>query len=208
MATSFTTHSAGQIITSADVNLIQTAVNALENSAFAGGPQPANMPVPAKAWTIDPGLVASTATSNLGLLSLAGIYVAAPITVTKVYTCVTSAGSTTHAFAGVWTAAAGGALLRASTDSTTAGGTTGLVTYTLTSSLALTAGWYYVGFWWAGTVAPQMLANSSGSGTGMNVLTVAGNRRAVTADTGLSTTAPATLGTQTNTNNHYWIALA
>lgn len=34
MATSFTTHSAGQVIASADINLIQTAVNTLEN---AGG---------------------------------------------------------------------------------------------------------------------------------------------------------------------------
>lgn len=36
MATSFTTHSAGQVIASADVNLIQTAVNALENAGGSG----------------------------------------------------------------------------------------------------------------------------------------------------------------------------
>lgn len=36
MATSFTTHSAGQVIASADVNLIQTAVNALENAPSGG----------------------------------------------------------------------------------------------------------------------------------------------------------------------------
>ena len=72
----------------------------------------------------------------------------------------------------------------------------------------VSAGDYYVGLWYQGTTGPAIIR----SGTVSAVLTNAGlsapNLDMASANTGVTTTAPATLGTQTASVFEWWVALS
>lgn len=213
MATSFTTHSAGQVIASADINLIQTAVNTLENaSGGAGGAtpgpaDPAHMTTAAKAWVYDPIFCNTTFSGTDAKLALVGLYLPAAITVTKIYAfCSSGASNSTHSFAGIYANADTGSLLVGSADLVNAGNTPGLVTWTVAST-SVGPGWVLAGFFCQANTGSYAAYNST-SATTNELLAGAGSRRAITQVTGLSTALPGALsGGITLSSPVMWMAI-
>lgn len=71
----------------------------------------------------------------------------------------------------------------------------------------LPAGDYFVAFWFNGTTGPAPYRTNGNTGMPNVNLSVA-NSRYASADTGITTTAPSTLGTLTAINTSYWAALS
>lgn len=164
------------------------------------------------AWTVDPGVLPATssALSSAGTLHLVRLHVPTAISVTNIVIYVSVAGSTLTAgqcFAALYTAA--GARVAVTADQATAWASTGVKTMALASGpFSLTAGDHYVGMWFNGTTGPT-LARSAGLGAAItNIGLSAPNLRCATADTGLTTAAPATLGAQTAAGILWWVALS
>lgn len=163
------------------------------------------------AWTQPPHvLTAGSALTPAGTLQLRRLRRVPAASATSIVTFLTAAGSGLTAgqcFAALYTAA--GALIAQTADQSTAWATTGLKTMTLAGGpYTLTAGDYYVGLWYQGTTGPTIIR----SGTVSAALTNAGlsspNFDMASANTGVTTTAPATLGTQTASVFEWWVALA
>lgn len=133
------------------------------------------------------------------------------LTISSVTVLMAAVGaSLTNVGFGLYSAA--GNLLTSSVNAngatTTAFGTVNprTVTFTPQSIAARTA--YYVGFWFSGTTAPQ-LYRSSGTNFVVNVGMSAPNYRfATTSNTGLTSTAPTTLGTMTFSGTAFFVATA
>ncbi|WBB94191.1 hypothetical protein [Verrucosispora sp. WMMC514] len=163
------------------------------------------------AWTQPPyALVAGTSLPTAGTLNLRRLRRVRAGAATSIVTYVTAAGNTLTAgqcFAALYTAA--GALVAQTVDQATAWTSTGLKTMALAGGPhSLAGGDYYVGVWFQGTSGPGLVR----SGTIATPLTNAGlaapNLEAATANTGVTTTAPATLGTLTASVFEWWFALA
>lgn len=204
---------------SADPISLDYRVTALENAGGGGFnvgmPGPADMPNPAVAWNYDPLLI-SNYTSNIltaGTLYLAGVYLPAPVVISSshVWTYKAGTSSSTGAFMGIWEHASGGALLAqtAEMDGATFN-PLGFKTFTFTEPYSADAGWYYVGIWCYGGSGPDLLGRRGPVGllTYTQVFMSAGRRRFATADTDLTTTFPATLGTQTQYLDAWWVGLS
>jgi hypothetical protein len=169
-----------------------------------------------KAWTFDPATVVNNsivgAGGTLNLIRLEN-KTGAGMTVGSVSVFVNTAGATlANVGFGVWAFAATGALLASSVNAngatTTAFQSTGqkIVTFTTPPTIAAGAA-FYVGFWFTGTTMPT-LARSSGTAALHNIGFAATPFRYATSSTGLTTTAPATLGTQTSLGLAWWVATA
>lgn len=164
------------------------------------------------AWTFDPTIMSNiAATGTAGVLNLVRIHVPAAITATNLLFHVGTAGVTLTAgqcFIGLWNAA--GTHIGVSADQAAAWGTTGLKTAALAGGpFALPAGDYYIGYWFNGTIGPGPLRQSTANpAVIMNLGLAAPNLRVCSADTGLTTTAPATLGGQTAANIFYWAGIS
>ncbi len=164
------------------------------------------------AWTMPPWAAAAAAAPSAGTLSLARIYRVPAGSVTNIVMASVGAGSgltTGQCFAALYTAA--GVLVAQTADQSTAWAASGVKTMALAAGpYTVAAGDYYVGIWHNGTTGPTWTryANSSGSVTPTNVGLSAPNLAAATANTGLTTTAPGTLGTQTSFLSYWWAALS
>lgn len=157
--TTFTTHSAGQVITSADINLIQTAVNTLER----GG----------SGWTFTNGVanypaqsLATTSTTTTGRLNLSGFIAGKSFTAANIIGYASAAGTSVTLFKyGLYTLdSSGNGTLVASTanQSTAANGFNGVRSYALSSSYAVTAGTAYaLALLSVGGNAPQYACNTT-----------------------------------------------
>lgn len=223
---SYTAHADGvsEVISAATINALQDAVAALEakvgaNSsavttsldykvahAAAGGAAGFWSPSDSGfvGWTFDP--ILQTLSQNPNGATLYAFAVDLPAaTITKIYLCVTNGGTSTNTFFAMYNAA--GTLLAQSTNQAAIWGTgIGVKTVTIAPG-ATAAGKYYLTFWTdtgAGQVA--QLGNPSGSNGFTNGLLTAGSFRTCTANTGLTTTAPPTMGTQSSLNTLYWMA--
>lgn len=131
-------------------------------------------------------------------------------TVTNLHVAVVTAGATLtsgQCFAALYSRA--GALLGVTATQHTAWQSTGIKTMALTAPVAVPAGDYYVGLWYNGTTAPALARSGLGAVSGQATFgQVSGNFTAANADSGLTTTAPATLGTQSASLLHWWVALS
>lgn len=164
------------------------------------------------AWSFDPGVMGAggTLAPTAGRLEFVAVKLAAPATVTSIVMYVTVAGATLTAgrnFAALFSPA--GALIGQTADQSTAWTSTTTKTMALAGGpYALAAGTYRVGFWYTGTTAPTFLrASAFGSPQLANLGLSSPNLRVGFADTGLTTTAPATMGTQTGDSTAWWVAL-
>lgn len=163
-------------------------------------------------WNYDPAMAnGSTVMPTAGLLQLARVPMPVARRVTNIHMCCTVVGSTLTAgqcFAALFTAA--GALV-GTTDDQAAAWATGAVMKTMVLATPYdppAAGDLYVGFWFNGTTGPAWARCAQQSGNMSNPNLSAPNFRFATADTGRTTTAPATIGTQTGINTTTWVALS
>ena len=211
---SFTTHSAGQTITSADINKIQDAALAIETTLgtnLANVPAGASVPPPSantlKAWTWDPVIQTSgTNTITAGTLQVSQLYAASALSLTKAYIyTLTNPTTPTHCFAAFYNSA--GSLLATSADIVGTFPGTGLKTFTF-SSTAVSAGLFYVGWWMSAAAGCDTAALNNTANQFATALLGSSSYRFATANTGLTTTAPATIGTRTAVNLPIWVAVA
>lgn len=162
------------------------------------------------AWTADPltcGLPALLITN--GLLYVARLKLPNSATVTNLHVYVTTAGSVLTAnrsFAALFSSSRG--LLSQTADQSTAWGSAGLATMALTASQSVGAGFVWVGVWSTGVALPTLAAGTTLAAGLSNAGLTAPNLRFATADTGLTTTAPATIGSQTGSALAIWAALS
>jgi len=160
-------------------------------------------------WSGDFAMAQSgTPVSTAGQLNLCRIRVpAGSATITTIHLLVSTGGSglTNVGFA-TFTGATGGALkqsvINANGATTTAFQTTGLQTVTIPSHVLNDGD--YVGFWFTGTTMPTIVrtANTQLVSIGSSPF------RFASANTGLTTTAPSTLGTQAAINISWAIGVA
>lgn len=156
------------------------------------------------AWTYDPACCeAQDSMQASGTLLVGKVHVPVATTITNLYLFCAVAGTTTGFYGALYTGA--GALLAQSANQSLNSGT--LKAIPLSTPQAVPAGIYYVGFWSVYTVAPQFYKPIA-VGALLNGLLAAPNMRFATADAGLTTTAPATIGAQTATSDPFWMAVA
>lgn len=170
------------------------------------GAQPADHSL--SAWSFDPANAATSATVSVGVLQLIRLWIPRPVTITGVVLNAVVAGSgLTNCYVALYSSSK--TLLSQSADrssawSTTAGDKKGDLA---SPQVLATSGYVYAAFWVGGGTSPSW-ACSSISGGGPNNLNLTGTAlRFATANTGLTTTAPTTAGTQTGINTSYLVGL-
>lgn len=156
-------------------------------------------------WAFDPAAIQSSQLTTAGTVFVVGLKVPAT-TITNVILLVATAGSGLTAgqcFAGLYQ---GGTLLAATADQATNWASVGAKTMALTSPQAVTAGTVYVAYFSTGTTQPALFRGAStvGSTVGMS----AGAGRYGTADTGRTTSLPATLGAISNSSATVWAGVS
>jgi parallel beta-helix repeat protein len=162
-------------------------------------------------WTMD--VMTATANSILpaqGTLYLVRVHVPVAATVRNILAAITNAGSGLRAgqcFAGVWNAS-GGARVGVTADQSTSWATTGVKTMALTGAVNLTAGDYYIGIYANGTTLPNFARGNNQIGGPFANAGMTANFRVATANTGLTTSPPATLGPLTASGTSWWLALS
>jgi hypothetical protein len=162
------------------------------------------------AWNYDPVYHSGSAGSLLGTAGT--IYVmklhVPACSVTNVIMYCTTAGNTLTSgqnFAGLYQ---GGALIGATADQTTAWGSGGLKTMALASGpFTIAAGDAYIAAFSNGSTVPQFARTSNLSAL-INAGITATASNFGSADTGRTSTFPATLGTISAAGNAFWAALS
>lgn len=152
-----------------------------------------------------------TALGTAGTLYLSRIRRVPAQTISNIHCFVNVIGSSLtsgQCFAALFTAA--GSNVAVTADQATAWASIGVKTMALAAPYANpSVADLYVGAWFNGTTGPQLWRMATGfSGAIPNVGLSAPNLQAATADTGLTTTPPANLGTQTLLSIEYWFALS
>lgn len=160
------------------------------------------------AWTDDPNRAGSgQLLGTAGTIIGARIYMPAASTVGGIWTHVVVSGATLttgQCFAALWDSA--GALLDTSVDQAANwAAAAGPKLASFATATTRPAGFYDIGVWFNGTTSPQLLRGASHSS--MNLKLTGQAIRYWTADTGRTTTAPATLGTKTAQGASLWFAL-
>lgn len=161
------------------------------------------------AWTFDPAII----TQGPSLVPAAGTmhvvrFRAEGATCSAIGIHVGTPGSgLTNAYAALYTDA--GALIAVTQDQSTAWAVGGPKTMPLVGGTKpLTPGaWYRVAFWWTGTTAPQLSRATSNNTVIINYNQTTPNLRVATANTGLTNTAPGTMGALTGANITWFVAL-
>jgi hypothetical protein len=162
-------------------------------------------------WTMD--VMTATANSILpaqGTLYLVRVHVPVAATVRNILAAITNAGSglrSGQCFAGVWNAS-GGARVGVTADQAAGWATTGVKTMALAGTVSLTAGDYYIGLYANGTTLPHFARGNNQIGGAFANAGMSGNFRVATANTGLTTIPPTSLGTLTLSNTAWWLALS
>lgn len=155
-------------------------------------------------------LSAGSALPTAGVLNLRRVRRVSAGNVTNIVAYVTGAGSALTAgqcFAALYTAA--GSLVAQTADQASAWGSTGVKSMALAGGpLPIDAGDYYVGVWFNGTTGPSLLRSGSITNALTNAGLTAPNLETATANTGVTTTAPVTLGAQAVGVFEWWFALS
>lgn len=159
-------------------------------------------------WAYDPALAVNNSTpSAAGTIQLAKVVIPGALTVTSAVLHVITAGSgltSGQCFAAIYQ---NGSLVGVSADQSTAWASTGTKTMALAAGpYTLTAGYAYIAFWYNGTTGPAF-ARSAGS-TVANAGLAATSSRFGTANAGVTTSAPGTLGTIGAASTAWWAAIS
>lgn len=161
-------------------------------------------------WACDPSLItAGTLMASSGLVYVVRLPIRAATTITNVLLYVATSGSglvANQCLAGLYQ---GGTLLSTTADQSTSWNSTGLKTMALGSAQAVTAGTVQVAFF-ANQSAGAMptLARAANFAAGIANLGVGTAYRFASADTGRTTSLPATLGTMTSSAIAFWAAVS
>jgi hypothetical protein len=208
-----TTSPVGQIGTGTDGQVLTSNGAGAYPSFQAPGTPPIWEPADSGlvAWNYDPCITngGSQALATAGTLYVMAMKVNTTTSVTNIFLDLTVNGSgLTHGFAGLWQGV-GGALLGVTSDQATSWGS-GSVNSAAAMAIyggpvTVTAGVVYVGVWFTGTTGPTFY--KAAAQNFVNVGLVATSARWGTANTGLTTTAPSTLGTISLSEYAYWAAL-
>lgn len=164
-------------------------------------------------WSFDPALVqAGTILPTAGLANVARIRVLTS-TITNIHFHFTVAGSGLTAgqcFAALYND--GGALLGAgavTADQAANWASGGYKTCPLSVAQGVTPNaWYKVLWWYNGTTAPTLSRAVNSSSAILNAGLAAPTLRYASADAGLTTAAPANIGTQTGTATAWWVGVS
>lgn len=162
-------------------------------------------------WTFDPALVqAGTVQPTAGLAQVARVRMLSSV-VTNIHFHFTAGGSgLTGAYAALYNDA--GALLGAgavTADQSATWGTGGLKTCPLSVAQGVTQyAWYRVLWWFTGSTGPTIAAAADVSAALLNAGLSAPTLRYATADSGLTTAAPANIGTQTGGATAWWVGVS
>lgn len=226
----FTNPSPGDVVASALIGNLADSVEALEatvgvtGSAVAGshdkriavlesaggdgaggGPEPALHGL--KAWSFDPVHTNANARQpTSGTLYGTALWVPRAATISNLHVMFVATGSG-NSYMGLYNAA--GTLLSQSAAVSAATGGNTMKTYALSVPQAISAGARVFAVYWTsnGGTSPFLMRISGGYGAwDMNANLSAGSYRYFTADTARTTTAPATMGTQTATGDPIWFA--
>jgi hypothetical protein len=166
------------------------------------------------AWSFDPA--ASDRSAGVALTSgrahVTLLDVPVPTTITNVRLYIFTAGTSLTAgqsFAAIYEA--DGDLLRASADQSTAFASTGEKVIPLSTPYVMSTPGYIKAIVWSvfsGTAPALMRSSGSVAGAANNVGMADPFFRTAVANTGLTTTAPSTIGTQTSSASIAWIGLS
>lgn len=158
-------------------------------------------------WTQDPfNFTSTTQITASGTLQVCQVRIPVAATVTNIIMRVTTGGGTLtsgQSFAALYDP--NKSLLSVTADQSTAWTSVGLKTMALSVAQSVAAGIYYVAFWSVGTTMP--IFQSGASTTMVNAGLSGATSRFAIADTGLTTTAPPTMGAFTATSLAYGIIL-
>lgn len=154
-----------------------------------------------KTWSYDPVLAVNNSTFTAGTAYVVKVKIPAATTITTMnYTVGTAGNTVANAYMALYQ---GGTLLAQSADISSTLTSTGNKTATIAST-AVAAGYIQIVFWVGSATTVPALARGASS-AGMNIGLTGTNLRYSTANTGLTTTAPATLGAQTTLNLAFWV---
>lgn len=164
-----------------------------------------------KAWTGDPinGFSNSTALPTAGLLNVMRLRISGPTTITNILVYVGTGGTTLtsgQCFAALYRASAG-TLIAQTADQATAWASSGLKTMALSGGPYTVTSDVYAALWFNGTAGPQIARSTNLNAPFVNA-NMTSSFRIASADTGVTTTAPSTLGTQTAVGTGWWVALS
>lgn len=195
----------------ADLDVAEAAIvtgAATANLASAGSVKATDHSI--VGWTFDPaGVQAGTVQPTAGLAQVVRVR-ALSSTVTNILLHLTAGGSVLTAgqcFAALYTDA--GVLLASTADQASNWGSGGLKTCALTAPQTVTPySWYRVLWWFNGTTGPTISRGVNSSSAIVNVGLSAPTLRYSTANTGLTTVAPANIGTQTGGATAWWVGLS
>lgn len=155
------------------------------------------------AWTYDPAVAFNSyVLTTTGTAYVARLYVREAAAITKIAAYVATAGAgLANSYVALYQ---NGSLLVQSADQSTAWQSAGSKVITVTST-NVAVGTLDIVFWCgAWTTAPTF---ARGAGSAVANINVSSNPRYATADTGLTTTAPATLGARTALSVAFWFAV-
>ncbi len=180
----------------------QTTVDA------AGAFVPKDIGLLAAAFDPAAAVTTSTVLPSSGVLYLIRVRLDRPQLVTNIVIAITTAGATLTANqnkAALYDAA--GALIGTTGDQSTAWTSTGMKTMALAGgAVTLNTGYYWIALWANGTTRPAFVRGNSA--LVVNGVLAAASARWATCNNGITTTAPATLGTRTASNTAYWAGLS
>lgn len=166
------------------------------------------------AWTFDWAVLSNVFLfpNVTGTMRTIRLWTPRPITVTNIVICITTGGATLTAGnnrCALFDAAGNYITNSITADQSTAWTSGGVKAMPCTASVAVAAGAFDIGMWVNGTTAPTLRrggtdANIMGHGVGANV----NIRYAGTNQTGLTATAPATVGTKTAAGDGFWAGVS
>lgn len=152
----------------------------------------------------------STAAATAGRIEFVKIKIPVAISVTNILVQVVTVGNTLTAgqnFIALYNPANG--LVGVSADQAAAWVGTGVKTAALAGGpFACVAGTYFIAFWYNGTTAPALMRAGTASSLGQNAGLATPQLYQGFADTGLTTTAPPTMGAQTAASTTWWAGLS
>jgi hypothetical protein len=203
-----TTGSAAKLTTARTINGIASFDGSANISTNNTGWQPADQNL--LAWNFDYGNVSGNTQLTAGNLYLMGIKIPSATTITNVVLWVAGAGSSLtsgQCFAGLYQ---NGTLIGSTADQSTAWQTAGIYQMPLVGGpYSVSAGTVYVGFYYRGSTSPGFVRSGTGFTAGaLNVNLSSNNYRSATANTGLTTALPSTLGTQSTYFVNHWAAVS
>lgn len=159
------------------------------------------------AWSYDISNATLNTQPTAGTLSMVRLPIPAATTVTNVILAVATAGSgltSGQCFAGLFNSSR--VLLSSTADQSTSWNSTGAKIMPLAAAQAVTPGDYFVGFFYNGTTAPAFARAASAPFINLGLSTA--NSRYATADTGRTTSLPATAATLAAGTIAYWVGVS